>query len=210
MIMKLEHSLLWLEKKLFKPHRKKTYCLLLLCLIAGLISLWFDLLEGEKALALIWIVVTMSSGNKIALSCMDRTMKYLVAVKGNVKQIVVNKIILPIYRNEVFTLLFALSAFVMLIIKQTADIFFLLRVVLCVIGTPIVIFFTVTTYLIIRGFARTTIHFFTIVVFNVIFIAEQMTTLAYLGEAVFIAVLFLISEILAGKLTGETLLNKGA
>ncbi len=45
----------------------------------------------------------------------------------------------------------------------------------------------------------------TIAVFNAIIIAEQMTTLAYLGEAVFIAVLFLISEILAGKLTGETL-----
>ena len=73
------------------------------------------------------------------------------------------------------------------------------------IGTPIMIFFTVTTYLIIRGFARTAVHFLTIAVFNAIIIAEQMTTLAYLGEAVFIAVLFLISEILAGKLTGETL-----
>lgn len=210
MIMKLEHSLLWLEKQLFKHKSKKTYFLLFLCLIAGLISIWFDKLKAEQALATIWSVVIVISGNKIALSCMDKTTKYLIALKGNVKQIVINKMILPIRRNEVFTLLFSLSTFVILIIKQTADISFLLRVALCLIGTPIVIFFIVTTYLILHGFAKTVVPFFTIAVFNVFFITEQMTPLAYLGEAVFIAVLFFISEILAGKITGETLLNKGA
>jgi len=205
MITKTDKSLRWLEKKLFEPRRKRTYLLLFLCLTAGLIALWFDMFKGEQALALSWIIIAMISGTRTALSCMDGSTKSLIALKGNVKQVIVNKIILPVYRNEVFTLLFALSAFVMLLIKQTVDIFFLLRVALCVIGTPIMIFFTVTTYLIIRGFARTAVHFLTIAVFNAIIIAEQMTTLAYLGEAVFIAVLFLISEILAGKLTGETL-----
>lgn len=137
--------MLWLEKQLFKHKSKKTYFLLFLCLIAGLISIWFDKLKAEQALATIWSVVIVISGNKIALSCMDKTTKYLIALKGNVKQIVINKMILPIRRNEVFTLLFSLSTFVILIIKQTADISFLLRIALCLIGTPIVIFFIVTT-----------------------------------------------------------------
>lgn len=149
----------------------------------------------------------MVSGTKIALSCMDNTMKYLIAVKGNVKQIVVNKMILPMYKNEVFTLLFALANYVMLVIKQMVDMSFLLCVVFCVIGTPIVIFFTVTTYLMFRGFVSTTIHGLTIAVFNMFFIAEQMTMFAYLAEAVFIAVLFWVAESLVGKLTGETLSN---
>lgn len=203
----MDRTLLWLEKKLFKLRRRKTYCLLLLCLIAGLIVHGFNLLKGEQVLALIWIVVTMVSGTKIALSCMDNTMKYLIAVKGNVKQIVVNKMILPIYKNEAFTLLFALANYVLLAIKQMVDMSFLLCVVFCVIGTPIVIFFTVTTYLMFRGFARTTIHGLTIAVFNMFFIAEQMTMFAYLAEAVFIAVLFWVAESLTGKLTGEALSN---
>lgn len=206
----MDPSFIWLEKKLFQSRRRKIYCLLLLCLVAGLVALGFNLLKGEQALALIWIMVTMVSGTKIALSCMNYTMKYLIAVKGNVKQIVINKMILPIYRNEIFILLFSLAAYAMLVVKQIADMSFLLRVVFCVIGTPIVILFIVTTYLIFRGFARTAIHVLTVAVFNMLFIAEQMTMLAYLAEAVFIAVLLLVAERLADKLTAETLSIRGA
>lgn len=178
-----------------------------LSLIAGSVPLWFDLLKGEQALALSWIVVTFFSGAKTAGSCIDYTTKHLIALKGNMKQIAVHKMILPVCRVEACVLLFSLVAYAMLVLKQIADIWLLLRIVFCIIGTPIMISFIVVTYLLFRGFTRTIINILTVSVFNMLFIAEDLTKLAYLAEAVVIFVLFLAVRSLIGKLTGETLLH---
>lgn len=207
--MKPDQSLLWLEQNLFRLHRKKTYLLLLLCFVIGLLVIGFNLLKGEQVLALLWILLTMDCGIKIALSCMDNTLKHIIALKGDILHIIVNKMILPIYRNEVFILLFALATYVMLTVKHVVTISFFLRVAVCLIGIPIVVFFTVTTYLVLRGFTRTLIHIFTVAAFNVFFVAEQITMLTYLVETVFIVVLFLVSKMMVSKLAYETLLKQG-
>ena len=206
---KIDQSFLWLEKKLFRYSRRKTYCLLLLCLIAGGGAIWLDLLKGEQALALNWIVVTMFSGTKTAVLCIDHTTKHLIALKGSMKQIVVHRMILPICRIEAFVLLFSLVAYAMLEVKQISDICFLLRIVICIIETPIMVFFIVMIYLLLRGFIRTFINVLTIAVLNMLFIAEEWYALAYLAEALFVFALFLTAKSLIGKLTGESLLIQG-
>lgn len=178
--------------------------------MAGVCSSFLALTSYSQMMALTWIVMTIVSGNRIALSCFDGSSKYLVAIKGNLTPIVINKLYYPVIRMEAFLVLYSIVAYITMQIRYQNDPFLLMRSILCIIATPETLLFIVTVFLKLRGFGRMLVNVFTVVIFNTLFVAEQMNQKMYFTEVAFLPVLLLIGVKLAQKLTGETLTAKGA
>lgn len=205
----LDQALLWIEKKIFTSRKRKTNFLMVLCLMAGgscTISGWLSCIQ---VMASTWIVILMISANQITLSCLDGTVKYMIAIKGSVRPLISSKLYYVSARIERFILLYFFLMGVVMAIRQQMDIFFFIRSILCVIGTPVTLLFIVMTSLKIRGGWESFVNMILVIIFNVLFVAEQMYVYIYVVEIIFLVVLFLMGLNLFKKLTGEILLSKG-
>ena len=209
MNIKSDNSLLWLEKKNFISRKRRTYILMTLCLIAGVGGSYFELTAYTQMVALTWIVMTIVSGNRVALSCFDGSSKYLIAYKGNLASIVIHKLYYPLVRMEVFLAVYSIVAYIAMTIRHQNEPFLLMRSIFCMVATPEMLLFMVVVFLKLRGLGRTFVNILSVVIFNVLFIAEQMNPKMYLAELVFLALLLFIGVQLSKKLTGETLTAKG-
>lgn len=205
----LDQALLWIEKKNFTSRRRKTNFLMALCMMAGgscTISGWLSCIQ---VMATTWIVILMISANQITLSCLDGTVKYMIAVKGSVRPLLSSKLYYVSARIERFILLYSLLMGVVMAIRRQMDIFFFIRSIFCVIGTPMTLLFIVMTSLRIRRGWGNFVNMILVIVFNVLFVAEQMYVNIYIAEIIFLVVLFLMGMNLFKKMTGEILLSKG-
>ena len=209
MNIKLDNSFLWLEKKDFVPRKRRTYILMALCLIAGVGGSYFELTSYSQMVALMWIVMTSVSANRIALSCFNGSSKYLIVIKGNPTSIVINKLYYPMIRMEVFLVIYSIVTYVAMTIRHQDETFLLMRSIFCMIATPETLLFMVTVFLKLRGVGRTFVNILSVVIFNALFIVEQMNQKMYFVELVFLALLLFIGVQLSKKLTGETLGAKG-
>lgn len=209
MNIKLDNSFLWLEKKDFVPRKRRTYISMALCLIAGVGSSFFELTSYSQMVALMWIVMTSVSANRIALSCFNGSSKYLIVLKGNPTSMVINKLYYPMIRMEVFLVIYSIVTYIAMTIRHQDETFLLMRSIFCMIATPETLLFMVTVFLKLRGVGRTFVNIFSVVIFNALFIVEQMNQKMYFAELVFLALLLFIGVQLSKKLTGETLGAKG-
>ena len=180
-----------------------------LCLMAGVGGSFFELTSYSQMVALTWIVMTIVSGNRIALSCFDGSSKYLIAYKGNLISIVIHKLYYPLIRMEIFLVVYSIVAYIAMTIRHQNEPFLLMRSIFCMIATPETLLFMVAVFLKLRGLGRTFVNILSVVIFNALLIAEQMNPKMYLAELVFLALLLFIGVQLSKKLTGETLAAKG-
>lgn len=206
----LDKPMLWLEEKKFALQKRKVYFLMMLCMAAGVSCLILGWMSYVQVIAATWIVIIMIATNQITMSCYDSTVKYLIAVKGSVRPLVSSKLYYHSVRIEAFIVLYFFIIGIVMVIRQQNNILFFIRSILCVIGTPVTLLFLVMTSLKIRKGWRSFVNIIFAIIFNVLFVAEQMFVNIYFAEIFFLIILFLTGMDLFRKLTGEALLSKGA
>lgn len=206
----LDKSMLWLEEKKFATQKRKVYFLMMLCMVAGVGCLILGWMSYVQVIESTWIVIIMVAANQITLSCCDSTVKYMIAVKGSTKPLVSSKLYFHSVRIETFIVLYFFIIGIVMVIRQQNDIFFFIRSILCVIGTPVTLLFLVMTSLQIRKGWRSFVNIIFVIIFNLLFAAEQMYVNVYFAEIFFLIILLLTGMDLFRKLTGEALLSKGA
>lgn len=202
----LDKSMLWLEEKKIATQKRKVYFLMMLCMAAGVGCLILGWMSYVQVIESTWIVIIMVAANQITLSCCDSTVKYMIAVKGSVRPLVSSKLYYHCVRIEAFIILYFFIIGIVMVIRQQNNILFFIRSILCVIGTPVTLLFLVMTSLKIRKGWRSFVNIIFAVIFNVLFVAEQMFVNIYFAEIFFLIILFLTGIDLFRKLTGETLL----
>ncbi len=209
MNIKINRAILWLEKTIYFPHRKRNIGVLALCLAVGQTVSAFRPELYSQILALVWITVILVTANKTAISFYNGSLKQFLATGGDAASLLASKLYYPVIRTEIFMGAYIAVAVGIMAVAHHPPRLFLLRGLICVLAAPIVMGGSTIMSLVLKDPVKTLFNLFIIVVFNLFIVAEQMFPQVYAIEVLAVAGLAVMWFCLVRRLTGEEILSKG-
>jgi hypothetical protein len=209
MNMKLNRAILWLEKKIWDLHKKRTVAALILCLISGLGASAFRPETAAQILGVVWMIPVLIAANKTAMSFYNGSLKQILATGGDVTSVLYSKLYYPVLRMEIFLGIYTLSAVVIMAVAHHHPGWLLLRSLICILATPIVMGGTTAASLCLKEPAKTVVNILIVLIFNLFMIAEAMVPAAYAVEVLILAVSAVGVTATVKRVPGEKILSKG-
>jgi hypothetical protein len=202
-------ALMWLEQKKFVSSGVKNLITLLLLLGLGTACTLSRLLDPDIALTSICLLTTLMFSNKAVISFYDAALKQVLCIKRDMRHVVMSKLIFPGVVTVTYIVLQSLILVLIMALQNRFDPMVILRALLCLAEMPVLLAGVTVISLSVKAGFRTFVIIGTVLLVNVLLMAEKFSLLFLGAEVLFFTGLFLAAKYMISKLTVEEIFTNG-